>query len=225
LEILEENDMLKKKKRRLTIGIKSEIQSIDPKKSNICKPCCWNKAEREMIDQEVEKLLVEGKIVESNSKFLSPVVIVGKSDSSKRFSIDYRKLNMNTVRKQFPIPDTDDLLSEIGDSPILSKIDLESAYHQIKMSKNDQEKPGFITHGGCYEWTVMPFGLVPADKISKWDSIWSQEPYLIVEVKRKRCYIIRNLPGSTYKVNRKGLQPISTDENSELVGEVNVIGG
>ncbi|KRH93960.1 LTR Retrotransposon, partial [Pseudoloma neurophilia] len=44
----------------------------------------------------------------------------------------------------------------------LSKIDLESAYHQIEIHEDDQAKTGFITHSGFYEWTVMPFGLVAA---------------------------------------------------------------
>ncbi|KRH93959.1 hypothetical protein M153_4660001414, partial [Pseudoloma neurophilia] len=96
-KILEETGMLKEKKGRLSIGIKHEIQLIDPEKSSISKPYRRNKAEKELIDQEVKKLLAEGKIVGSNSKYLSPVVIVGKPDGSKRFCIDYRKLNLNTV--------------------------------------------------------------------------------------------------------------------------------
>ncbi|KRH93282.1 LTR retrotransposon, partial [Pseudoloma neurophilia] len=93
---------------------------------------------------------------------MSPVVLAKKSDGTMRFCIDYRKLNENTVRKQYQICHMDDLLCEINNGTILGKLDLESAYLQIALKESDKYKSGFITNQGCFEWNVMPFGLINA---------------------------------------------------------------
>ncbi|KRH94789.1 reverse transcriptase, partial [Pseudoloma neurophilia] len=102
-------------------------------------------------------LLDEGKIIGNDGPYMSPVVLVSKKNGSLRFCIDYRALNLNTIKQEFPISHMQDILNSLKHATVFTKIDLESANHQIEMKEEDQHKTGFITQDGCFQWKVMPF--------------------------------------------------------------------
>ena len=82
----------------------------------------------EIIDQQLDELLANGRVEESQSPWSSPVVLVRKHDGSYRMCIDYRKLNLCTEKDAIPLPRTDDVLEALGGGQWFSCLDLASGY-------------------------------------------------------------------------------------------------
>ena len=53
---------------------------------------------------------------------------------------DYRELNWVTVRNKYPLPRIDDLFDQLQGAQVISKIDLRSGYHQLKIKGEDIPK-------------------------------------------------------------------------------------
>ena len=104
----------------------------------------------------------QGVVRPSCSPWASPVVLVLKKDGTKRFCVDYRKLNGIRRKDGYPLPRIDDILDTLGGSQYFTSLDLASGYWQVGMDEESVQKSAFITHSGLYEFVRMPFGMCNA---------------------------------------------------------------
>ena len=74
-----------------------------------------------------------------------------KKDKSLRMSVDYRPLNAMTIKNKYPLPRINILFDQLSKANVLSKIDLRSGYHQIKIWPRGVPKSTFSTRYGLYE--------------------------------------------------------------------------
>ncbi|UYV79891.1 hypothetical protein LAZ67_18000994, partial [Cordylochernes scorpioides] len=151
----------RKKEASKTDNVKHRISTGDhlPTKQ---RPYRVAPAERQIIQEEVNKMEEIGIIQPSASPWASPVVLVRKKDGSWRFCFDYRRLNKITKKDVYPLPRIDDTLDCLQGARFYSSMDLQSGYWQIDVEEADREKTAFINPDGMYEFKVMPFGLCNA---------------------------------------------------------------
>ncbi|GJP61607.1 hypothetical protein CLOP_g19815, partial [Closterium sp. NIES-67] len=118
----------------------------------------------ELVDMKkwIEYLLAKGLIRPATSPYSAPVLFTPKPDGSLRMCIDYRALNKQTIKNKYPIPRIDDLLDQLLEAMVFSKLDPWSGYWQVQMADNSIHKNAFQTRYGSYEYLVMPFGLTNA---------------------------------------------------------------
>ena len=79
-----------------------------------------------------------------------------------RMCVDYRPLNVVTIKNKYPLPRIDILFDQLAKANVFSKINLRLGYHQIKIRPKDIPKTAFSTRYGLYEYLVMSFVLMNA---------------------------------------------------------------
>ena len=126
------------------------------------KPFRLTPAEKTEVEEKLRDLLEKGWIRPSHSPYGAPVLFVKKKDGGLRMCVDYRPLNKQTVKNKYPIPRIDDTLDCLQGAKFFSSLDLQQAYHQVRLKEEDIEKTAFITHKGQYEYRVLCFGLTNA---------------------------------------------------------------
>ncbi|XDV31554.1 hypothetical protein PO909_002545 [Leuciscus waleckii] len=80
-------------------------------------------------------------------------------DGGLRPCINYRHLNSQTVKYNYPLPLVPAALEQLWGACIFSTLELRSAYNLIRIRRGDEWKTAFVTPSGHYEYQVMPYGL------------------------------------------------------------------
>jgi len=118
-----------------------------------------SKNEREEVQNFVEDQLRKGYIRPSKSPQMSPVFFIGKKDGSKRIVMDYQSLNSQTVKNNYPLPLITELIDNMGNKKVFTKMDLRWGFNNIRIKEEDEWKGVFTTYIGSFEPTVMFFGI------------------------------------------------------------------
>ncbi|MBW0568667.1 hypothetical protein O181_108382 [Austropuccinia psidii MF-1] len=113
---------------------------------------------RDYISENLEKVFMNP----SSCSTGAPVLFVKKKDGDLRLCVDYRKLNVVTMKNNYSVPPINQLLSVFNGSSIFSKIDLRGAHNLLRIKEGDEHLTCFRTKYGSYEYLVMPFGLTNA---------------------------------------------------------------
>ena len=124
-----------------------------------CKVYPMNRIEDEAVQKFLHDELEKGYIRESKSPYASSFFFERKKDGKLRPVQDYRKINAVTICNQYPLPLISDLIRDLSNAHIYTKLDVRWGYNNVRICKGDEKKAAFKTRYGLFEPTVMYFGL------------------------------------------------------------------
>lgn len=106
------------------------------------------------LEKQLNHLISMGWVQPSVSPWASCVLFAPKPGGKLRLCIDYRYLNEHTIKNTYPLPRIDTLLDQLQGHKYFSALDLQSGYHQIRLSESAGPKTAFRTPDSMYEWKV-----------------------------------------------------------------------
>ena len=146
------------KKKGLTHLVEHYINTGDAKPVRTT-PSRGSPTQRALIRDLVQKMCDEDVAEASNSPWASRVVLAPKPNGGVRFCVDFRSLNLITLKDNFPLPVMEDLINHLDGATYFSCVDLESGFWQIGVAEVDRLKTSFVTADGQYQFKRLPFGL------------------------------------------------------------------
>ena len=119
---------------------------------------------KEKIEKKLDELLREDIIeqVEGPTPWVNPVVVVRKPNGDVRLCVDTRCANKAIIRERHPIPTIDEVLEDMQEASVFSKLDLKWGYHQIELSEESRSITTFVTHKGLFRYKRLMFGITSA---------------------------------------------------------------
>jgi hypothetical protein len=129
--------------------------------------------EKQIGREKVSEMLQAGIAEEAdtlNARYASAVTMPAKrapdgSWSDKRFCVDLRGINLNSVVDKYKMPLPDDLFKRMHGATWRSKIDCRSGFFNIPLSEESKQQCAFWWEGKLYRFTRLPFGHVNATAI------------------------------------------------------------
>lgn len=113
----------------------------------------------QLVKEYLETNLDKGFIQASAAPYSSPILFVKKPNGALRFCVDYRKLNAITKKDRYPLPLIDETMAQLQGAKFFTKLDIISAFNNLRMDPESEELTTFKTRFGAYKYRVLPFGL------------------------------------------------------------------
>ena len=113
---------------------------------------------------ELDKMLRLNVIepVDQPTEWCSGLTIAPKPNGAIRMCVDLTALNKGVRREVHPFPRVSDMLSQLAEGRVFSKLDANSGFWQVKIDPGDRLLTTFITPWGVYCFKRMPFGICSA---------------------------------------------------------------
>ena len=93
--------------------------------------------------------------------------MVPKPNGNVRLCVDMKCANKAIISERNPIPIIDEVLQDMQEASVFSKLDLKWGYHQIELSEESRSITTFVTHNGLLRYKRLMFGIISAQKKSK----------------------------------------------------------
>ena len=95
--------------------------------------------------------------VEEQTVWVSQMAVVRKSNGKMRICIDPYSLNKVLVRERYKLPTFEDILPELHNAKIFTKLDVKKAFYHVKLTEESSKLTTMITPFGSFKWKRLPF--------------------------------------------------------------------
>ena len=102
--------------------------------------------------------------MQNPTQWCAGMVIVSKKSGGVRVCVDLKPLNRCVLREYHPLPKVDEVLAQLTGAVMFSKLDANSGFWQVPLSKNSRELTTFITPFGRYCYNKLLFGISSASE-------------------------------------------------------------
>ncbi|XP_025116192.1 uncharacterized protein K02A2.6-like [Pomacea canaliculata] len=118
------------------------------------------RAMKDKLSKELKRLTKRGVItpVDQPTDWVSRMVLATKKSGKLRVCIDPRPLNKALKRERYPLPIMEDILQNLANAKLFSKLDLTDAYWHVHLDEESSLLTTFQTPYGRYRWKRLPFG-------------------------------------------------------------------
>ena len=122
---------------------------------------------RDDVKKELDRLVEKGVLVPVTepTEWVSQMAVVHKRDGKLRICIDPQPLNAALKQEHYRLPVLDDVLPELKDAKVFSKLDVREAYWHVRLHEPSSKLTTMITPFGRYMWKRLPFGLKVSSEI------------------------------------------------------------
>ena len=97
--------------------------------------------------------------------WVSQIVTVHKPDNSVRLCLDTRPLNEALKRECYHITTFEEVLPDLANAKVLSKVYLRAGYWQVQLDEQSSLLATFQSPYGRFRWNRLPFGLNVSSEI------------------------------------------------------------
>ena len=86
---------------------------------------------REHLKKELDEMMAQGIIEESDSPWASPMLYVPKADGTHRLVVDFRRLNAVSKPDIYPLPRINDVIAALHGAKYFTSLDLKKKFLAI----------------------------------------------------------------------------------------------
>jgi hypothetical protein len=124
---------------------------------------------RDKVEKKLDELVnldIIERVTDTPTSWVSQMVVVPKQKSDDiRICIDMRRPNEAVIRERYPIPTIDEVMLDMNQSTVFTKLDMNMGYHQIELDESSRGLTTFGTHKGLFRYKRLMFGISAAPEI------------------------------------------------------------
>ena len=117
------------------------------------------KVAKELARMEAMRVILR---VDEPTPWRAGIVVVPKKSGDVRICVYLKPLNESVLREVHPLPKVDETLARLSGAKVFTKLDANSGFWQIPLSKQSRLLTTFITPIGRFCFNKLPFGISSA---------------------------------------------------------------